>query len=231
MCIHYIQFWSLLATCTHFSPPLLSLAGGSGVPTKYPALLLGTHEHCFWVLMITASGYSWSLLLGTHDHCCWVLMITASGYSCSLLGTQDLWSISTCYRCHNYSKLIHWPRGDVIRILHNGIIKWKHFPHYRPFVWGIHWSPVNSPHKVQWHRALMFSLIYTWKNGWVNNGDASDLRNHRAHYDVMVMKHVISKCIYYNLNRSRCNIRCNSAQLVKKHLSNSSFNWLSHMQL
>ena len=29
--------------------------------------------------------------------------------------------------------------------LHDNIIKWKHFPRYWPFVWGIHRSPVNSP--------------------------------------------------------------------------------------
>ena len=42
---------------------------------------------------------------------------------------------------------------------HDDVIKWKHFPRYWPFVWGIHRSPVNSPHKGQWHGALMFSLI------------------------------------------------------------------------
>ena len=26
------------------------------------------------------------------------------------------------------------------------LIKWKHFPRYWPFVWGIHRPPVNSPH-------------------------------------------------------------------------------------
>ena len=35
----------------------------------------------------------------------------------------------------------------------------KHFPRYWPFVWGIHRSPVNSPHKGQWRRALIFSFI------------------------------------------------------------------------
>ena len=39
------------------------------------------------------------------------------------------------------------------------VIKWKHYPCYWPFVRGIHRSPVNSPHKGQWHGALMFSLI------------------------------------------------------------------------
>ena len=28
---------------------------------------------------------------------------------------------------------------------HDGVIKWKHFSRYWPFVRGIHWSPVNSP--------------------------------------------------------------------------------------
>ena len=49
-------------------------------------------------------------------------------------------------------------------------------------------SPVNSPHKGQWHGALMFSLICAWINGWVNNRKACDLRRHRhAHYDAIVM--------------------------------------------
>ena len=67
------------------------------------------------------------------------------------------------------------------------VIKWKHFPRYWPFVWGIHRSPMNSPHKGQWRGDLMFSLICTWINDWVNNRDASDLRRHRAHFDVTVM--------------------------------------------
>ena len=52
---------------------------------------------------------------------------------------------------------------------------------------GIHRSPVNSPHKGQWRGALMFSLICAWINGWENNGEAGDLRRHRAHYDVTAM--------------------------------------------
>ena len=39
----------------------------------------------------------------------------------------------------------------------------------------------------QWRRALMFSLICAWINGWVNIPHAGDLRRHRAHYDVYVM--------------------------------------------
>ena len=35
------------------------------------------------------------------------------------------------------------------------VIKWKNCPRYWPYVRGIHRSPVNSPHKGQWHGALM----------------------------------------------------------------------------
>ena len=70
---------------------------------------------------------------------------------------------------------------------HDDVIKWKHLPHYWPFVQRIHRSPVNSPHKGQWRGGLMFSLICVQINGWVNNGEAGDLRCHCAHYDVIVM--------------------------------------------
>ena len=58
------------------------------------------------------------------------------------------------------------------------------------------WSPVNSPHKGQWHEALMFLLICAWMNGWVNNREAGDLRCHRAHYDVTAMLFWITMCIF-----------------------------------
>ena len=78
-----------------------------------------------------------------------------------------------------------WHKASSIH--HDDVIKWKHFPRNRPFVRGDSPVPVNSPHKGQWRGALMFSLIYVWINGWVNNREAGDLRPHRAHYDVIVM--------------------------------------------
>ena len=71
--------------------------------------------------------------------------------------------------------------------VHDDAIKWKHFPRNWPFVQGIHWPPVNSPHKGQWRGALMFALIYAWTNSWANNGDPGDSRRRRVHYDVIVM--------------------------------------------
>ena len=78
---------------------------------------------------------------------------------------------------------------------HDDVIKWKHFPRYWLFVRGIHWSPVNSPHKGQWRGALMFSLICAWTSDWVNNGKTGDLKCHRPHYDVIVIKKIISLTI------------------------------------
>ena len=71
--------------------------------------------------------------------------------------------------------------------VHDEVIKWKHLPRYWTLVRGIYRSPVHSPNKSQRRGALMFSLVCAWINGWINNLDVSELRSHRAHYDVFVM--------------------------------------------
>ena len=86
---------------------------------------------------------------------------------------------------------------DPSEFIHDDVIKWKYFPRNWPFVRGIHWSPVNSPHKGQWRGALMFSLICVWINDWVNNLEAGDLRRYHAHYDVIVMWLVVRKVFFY----------------------------------
>ena len=84
-----------------------------------------------------------------------------------------------------YASLCSW---SGVGCHHDNVVnKWKHFRRYWPFVRVIHRSLVNSPHKGQWRGALIFSLICTWTNGYVNNRDAGELRRHRAHYDVIVM--------------------------------------------
>ena len=77
---------------------------------------------------------------------------------------------------------------SCVLLIHDDVIKWKHFPCYWPFVRGIHRSPVNSPHKGQWRGALMFSLICVWINARANNREAGDLRRYRARDDIIVMK-------------------------------------------
>ena len=78
---------------------------------------------------------------------------------------------------------------------HDDVIKWKHFQHFWPFVWVIHRSSVKSPHKGQWCRALMFSLICAWTNCWGNNQDTGDLRHHHAHYEATAMAIIEVLCV------------------------------------
>ena len=82
---------------------------------------------------------------------------------------------------------------------HDDVIKWKHFPRYWPFVWGIYRSPVNSPHKGQWRGALMFPLICARINGRVNHREAGDLRRHHAHYVAIVLVKTVTKPIPIDL--------------------------------
>ena len=65
------------------------------------------------------------------------------------------------------------PPGDVdgneeAAEAHDDGVKLKHFPRYWPFVWGVHRSPVNSPHTGQWRGALMCSLFCASTNSWAN---------------------------------------------------------------
>ena len=86
---------------------------------------------------------------------------------------------------------------SLISTSYDDVTNWKPFSRYWPFERGIHRSPVNFPHKAQWCGALMFSLICVWINGWVNNGEAGDLRRYRALYDVIVMIYMLWKIMSY----------------------------------
>ena len=50
-------------------------------------------------------------------------------------------------------------------------------------------SPVTGEFPAQSLVTQSFdvSLICAWIKHWVNNGEAGDLKRHRAHYDVTVM--------------------------------------------
>ena len=93
---------------------------------------------------------------------------------------------------------------------HDDVIKWKHIPRYLSVVRGIDRWHVVSPHKGQWRRALIFSLMCAWTNGWINSPDAGDLRRHRAHYVVTVMKLsiLIKWCTWFVGNLNFCTGSC-----------------------
>ena len=101
--------------------------------------------------------------------------------------------------------------------IHDDVIKWKHFPRYWRFVWVIHRSPVISTHKGQLRRALMFSLMNAWTNGWVNNRNACDLRRHRAHYYVTVMASEINLGTVSILRRCHTTIGISITKIRRPH--------------
>ena len=90
----------------------------------------------------------------------------------SLMGENMITLIQYKRLCH-YDNMMTSSNANIFRVTGH-------------FLRGIHWSPVNSPRKGQWCGALMFSLIYVWINGWINNREAGDLRRYRTHYDIIV---------------------------------------------
>ena len=69
------------------------------------------------------------------------------------------------------------------------------------------YSPVpgDFPAQRPVTRSFDVSLICTRINGWVNNGDAGDLRRHRAHYDVTVMDMTVCRPTH----SGRCAVQIN----------------------
>ena len=98
----------------------------------------------------------------------------------------DFWHINMLKKCYREMLILvcfYSVVKDSLRTMnHDDVIKWKHFLRYWPFVRGIQRSPVNFPHKGQWHGASMFSLICVWINDWADNHEAGDLRRYRADY-------------------------------------------------
>ena len=92
------------------------------------------------------------------------------------------------------------------------VTKWKHFPLYRPFVRGIHRSPVNSPHKGQQRGALMFSL------NCVSINEAGDSRRDRAHYDATVMEGSPWPSCVILCCRTKILLSCHHANMVQSDI-------------
>ena len=64
----------------------------------------------------------------------------------------------------NLALWLVWKCPEAFSLHHDDDITWKCFPHNWPFVRGIHWSPVDSPHKGPVIWALIFSLVFSWLN-------------------------------------------------------------------
>ena len=99
-------------------------------------------------------------------------------YLCFLSMARLTWN-NWIYRNIYTSILDNQNQDRRLMIIHDEVIKWKHFLRYWSFVRGIHRSPVNSPHKGPWRWALIFSLICAWISSWADNRESGDLTRHR----------------------------------------------------
>ena len=146
-----------------------------------------TYTYVWMSIFVELSNYRAELLCGWN-------LTNAIGYQMLTFNTRTalsrtLWTVNvyntrtalsrTLWTVNVYIHSIQMTMSGHTWIYHDYVIKGKHFRRNR--------SPVNSPHKDQWCGALMFSLICTRTNGWVNTREAGDLRRHCTLYDVTAM--------------------------------------------
>ena len=116
----------------------------------------------------------------------------------NLAGVSNTYCRDACKIWKQRFKLHMW--NTTISALHISMIVMMTSSNVNIFrvtgpVRGIHWSPVNSPHKGQWRGAWMFYFTCAWTNIWVNNRVAGDLRRHWAHCDYIVMVKFTNICM------------------------------------
>ena len=73
---------------------------------------------------------------------------------------------------------------DGFQANHDDVIKWGHFRVTEPLRGEVN-GDLPSQRSVTRSFDVFFDLRL--KNDWVKNGEAGDLRRHRAHYDVIAM--------------------------------------------
>ena len=112
----------------------------------------------FWLVLLwvvitissVLSSFSFKRLLVIHI---FMSLIQASGQDIAVSFDTD----TPTYHC--LSSLVftreqfhrHWSKYQSkktgLKKIYDDVIKWKYFPRYWPCVWGIHRSPMTSPHK------------------------------------------------------------------------------------
>ena len=108
-------------------------------------------HHAITRIIVDQDAWHHKLLLG-HNECTY----TRNNVAC-----MDLLSDQYVFGLTQWKNIVTSPAIGSANT-HDDVIKWKHFPRYWPFVRGIQRSPVNFPHKGQWRRNSMFSLIWGW---------------------------------------------------------------------
>ena len=111
----------------------------------------------------------------------------------------------TAHPCGNPTWSVYSLHRGPFTDMHDDVIKWKHSPRYWPFVRGIHRSLVISPHKGQWHGALIFSLICTWTisgdKRWRRRWFKMPSRSSWRHCNGINFNPSMDKCSAYTVKR------------------------------
>ena len=143
-----------------------------------------------------------------------------------IYGTHALWPGLSIHAHHTELQYSLSP-SHSIEVYNDDVIKWKQFPCYWPFVREIHRSLVNSPHKSQWHGALMFSLICAWINSWVKQwwGCWFEMPSHPLwhHYNVCTIVDRLSQkaCLLTTtqlIRSQECNGFARAANSHERHI-------------
>ena len=95
-----------------------------------------------WFRLVHTISIAWLLHWHMHGYIIKTTLTNMVGYIAWTHCTLMIW-----YNHHN--KIWHGKTLD-------DVIKWKLFPRYWPFLWWIHRSPVNFPHKGPVMRIFMF---------------------------------------------------------------------------
>ena len=88
------------------------------------------------------------------------------------------------------SSVTSWfPSPMIIKVANDSMSWWRHQMEAFSMLLAICEgnSPVTSEFPSQRPVTQMFCLICTWKNSWVNNHEAGDLRHQCTHYDIIIM--------------------------------------------
>ena len=108
-------------------------------------------------------------------------------------GTSDLWVVYIRNNDNNAGIIWRFSMYNiresilVMPWVHDDVIKWKNSPRYWPFLWGIHRSPVNYPHKGQRRELWCFfdlrlnKRLSKQSRGWCFETPS------RPRYDITVM--------------------------------------------
>ena len=165
------------------------------------AQLRGSHRLC-WILHQHGDNEFYSTIqISQNFNSIQTFWNRSIRYSLFALAVRGINSHSNCIPYSNKLWVITYPWHDHscvmkqhILFLDRAILSDKHavpatwwryrmeiFQRYWLFRRGIH-------HKGQWHRALTFSWMCSWINGWANSQYVSDLRRYGAHRDVTEMQ-------------------------------------------